>query len=64
MGFEGRKSPNEQLLVGVGCDRAKTPEAEETLQIVTIEKYFVCYTWCQNDETVTLPVMLYIGEVH
>ena len=41
---------------------AKSPDADETQQIIyTLEKYFVRHTWChcQNDETVTLPAMLY-----
>jgi len=45
--------PGAELLV-VG-----PPEAEETLQVVRAGKVFVRHTWCQNDETVTFPAMLY-----
>ena len=32
-------------------------------KLYTFKKYFVRHMWCQNDEMVTLPAMLYGGGV-
>jgi len=41
---------------------AKPQKLKKHCKLYILGKYFVRRTWCQNDEAVTLPAMLYKGE--
>jgi len=64
-GSEGWKSPSgvhgQSSWRGLGRSPQKLKKHRK---LCTLEKHFVRHTWCQNDETVILPAMLYMGEGH